>query len=103
MNVYLVQGLKSNLISVSQLCDEGLTVWFNKIECKAIDSDGKTVYEEFVQATTATCGINLQEIVRGVPKLKGTEKLVCGPCNQGKQIKVQHKKVADVQSKTVLD
>ncbi|CAA7031803.1 unnamed protein product [Microthlaspi erraticum] len=33
-----------------------------------------------------------KEIVRGVPKLKGTEKLVCGPCNQGKQIKVQHKK-----------
>ncbi|CAA7039083.1 unnamed protein product [Microthlaspi erraticum] len=43
MNVYLVQGLKSNLISVSQLCDEGLTVWFNKLECKAIDADGKAV------------------------------------------------------------
>ncbi|CAA7017605.1 unnamed protein product [Microthlaspi erraticum] len=61
-------GMKENLQDVKQLkggkcqptCDEGLTVWFNKLECKAIDADGKQFYEEFVQATTATCGINLQ-------------------------------------------
>lgn len=32
MNVYYVQGLTTNLITVSQLCDEGLTVMFNKVK-----------------------------------------------------------------------
>ncbi|KFK39548.1 hypothetical protein AALP_AA3G258400 [Arabis alpina] len=42
MNVYLVQGLKANLISVSQLCDEGLTVSFTSIDCKDVDKYGTT-------------------------------------------------------------
>lgn len=29
-NAFLVQGLKTNLISISQLCDQGLHVKFNK-------------------------------------------------------------------------
>ncbi|CAA7051603.1 unnamed protein product [Microthlaspi erraticum] len=133
MNVYLVQGLKSNLISVSQLCDEGLTVWFNKLECKAIDADGKAVlrgvrsgnncymWDQSAKCLSVRDDVELwhkrlghmnirhlttlvnKEIVRGVPKLKGCEKIVCGPCNQGKQVKVQHKKVPDVQSKSALD
>lgn len=43
MNVYLVQGLKANLISVSQLCDEGLMVVFTSVECKAVDNNEKTI------------------------------------------------------------
>lgn len=39
--VYLVEGLKSNLISISQMCDEGLMVMFTKIECRAVDEEGK--------------------------------------------------------------
>ncbi|CAA7051987.1 unnamed protein product [Microthlaspi erraticum] len=133
MNVYLVQGLKSNLISVSQLCDEGLIVWFNKLECKAIDADGKAVlrgvrsgndcymWDQSAKCLSVRDDVELwhkrlghlnirhlttlvnKEIVRGVPKLKGCEKIVCGLCNQGKQVKVQHKKVSDVQSKSALD
>ncbi|CAA7021260.1 unnamed protein product [Microthlaspi erraticum] len=129
MNVYLVQGLKSNLISVSQLCDKGL----NKLECKAIDADGKAVlrgvrsgnncymWDQSAKCLSVRDDVELwhkrlghmnirhlttlvnKEIVRGVPKLKGCEKIVCGPCNQGKQVKVQHKKVPDVQSKSALD
>ena len=34
-NVYFVEGLTANLISVSQLCDEGLTVSFNSVKCWA--------------------------------------------------------------------
>lgn len=37
INVFFVDGLKANLISVSQLCDEGLQVIFDKKECRAID------------------------------------------------------------------
>ena len=43
LNVYLVQGLKANLISVSQLCDEGLEVIFTKIDCRAINDVGDIV------------------------------------------------------------
>ena len=32
-NVYLVNGLKYNLLSVSQLCDSGNNVRFNKKRC----------------------------------------------------------------------
>ena len=31
--VFLVEGLKANLVSISQLCDEGLMVRFTKDEC----------------------------------------------------------------------
>lgn len=37
INDYMVEGLKSNLISITQLFDEGLMVMFTKTECKAVD------------------------------------------------------------------
>ena len=37
-NVLLVDGLKHNLISISQLCDIGYKVLFDKKECTIIDS-----------------------------------------------------------------
>ena len=44
-----------------------------------------------------------KDLVRGVPKLRIDDKPVCGACNQGKQVKVQHKKVPDVQTSAPLD
>lgn len=41
VNVYLVEGLKYNLISISQLCDKRLTVMFTKTECRPIDEEGR--------------------------------------------------------------
>lgn len=43
INVYFVDGLKANLISVSQLCDDGLEVFFNSKESRAVDSKGNLV------------------------------------------------------------
>lgn len=43
INVYFVDGLRANLISVNQLCDEGLEVIFNSKECRAVDSKGNLV------------------------------------------------------------
>jgi len=40
-NVLLVKGLAANLISISQLCDQGLSVNFSKIECQIMDGEGK--------------------------------------------------------------
>ncbi|XP_013608102.1 PREDICTED: uncharacterized protein LOC106314834 [Brassica oleracea var. oleracea] len=42
-NVYFVEGLKANLISVSQLCDDGLEVIFNSKECRAVDARNNVV------------------------------------------------------------
>ena len=36
-NVLLVNGLKHNLLSISQLCDKGFYVSFDKHGCKIID------------------------------------------------------------------
>jgi hypothetical protein len=36
-----VEGLKANLLSVSQLCDDDLVVQFSKKECNIFDSNGK--------------------------------------------------------------
>ncbi|XP_019093239.1 PREDICTED: uncharacterized protein LOC109129445 [Camelina sativa] len=134
VNVYLVQGLRANLISISQLCDEGLSVLFTKVDCKALDESGNVklygvrsgnncyMWEKHsIKCYSARGSIDLwhqrlghmntrnlatlvnKEIIRGVPKLKGENNMVCGPCNQGKQVKIQHKKVPDVQSKLALD
>ncbi|XP_010424168.2 PREDICTED: uncharacterized protein LOC104709216 [Camelina sativa] len=73
-------GTKSNLQNIKKL--KGGTITFG---------DGS---HGFIQG---------KEIIRGVPKLKGEENMVCGPCNQGKQVKIQPKKVPDVQSKSFLD
>ncbi|XP_013713550.2 uncharacterized protein LOC106417262 [Brassica napus] len=43
INVFYVEGLKANLISVSQLCDEGLQVIFDRKECRAVNDRGDLV------------------------------------------------------------
>ena len=40
-NVLLVKGLKANLISISQLSDQGLKVDFSKNECLVINDKGE--------------------------------------------------------------
>src|SRR4029079_12028822 len=43
-NVFLVDGLKHNLLSVSQLCDKGMKVIFTSIGCDVVDIEtGQTV------------------------------------------------------------
>jgi hypothetical protein len=36
-----VEGLKTNLLSISQFCDNDLVVQFSKKECNMFDSSGK--------------------------------------------------------------
>jgi len=42
-NVYFVERLTANLISISQLCDDDLTVMFTKTGCVALDIAGNNV------------------------------------------------------------
>ena len=41
-NVLFVKGLKANLLSISQLCDDHYTVSFNREKCLATSLDGKS-------------------------------------------------------------
>ncbi|XP_010476022.1 PREDICTED: uncharacterized protein LOC104755356 [Camelina sativa] len=72
------KGLRANLISISQLCDEGLSVLFTKVDCKALDEAGNVkLYGRLGHMNTMnlTTLVN-KEIVRGVPKLKGEDNMV---------------------------
>ena len=42
-NVQLVTGLKYNLLSISQLCDNGFKVIFYPTHCSILNKDGKLV------------------------------------------------------------
>ena len=42
-----VEGLKPNLISISQICDPNLNVNFNREKCVILDTDGKCVLKGF--------------------------------------------------------
>ena len=47
-NVVLVDGLKHNLLSVSQLCDKGLDFVFDDLACRVIDRQSNTcIFFEF--------------------------------------------------------
>ena len=39
-DVWYVDGLKANLLSISQICDNGLNVLFTKYECEILEGGG---------------------------------------------------------------
>ena len=41
---WFVDGLKANLLSISQSCDNGLNVLFTKYECEILDDGGNCIY-----------------------------------------------------------
>ena len=45
-NFLHVEGLKANLLSISQLCDQKLNVTFTKDNCKVLNRSGEVVLEE---------------------------------------------------------
>ena len=42
-NVWFVDGLRHNLLSISQFCDNGYDVLFNKNNCTVINTDDQSV------------------------------------------------------------
>ena len=44
-DVWLVEGMKANLISISQLCDHELFVRFNTKQCLVVDESDTCVIE----------------------------------------------------------
>ena len=58
-NVFLVEGLKHNLLSISQFCDKGNSVSFNSNVCQIINDDtGDVVLEGTRSGNTYTVDLN---------------------------------------------
>jgi len=62
-----VEGLKVNLLSISQFCDNDLVVQFSKKECNIFDSSGKWLMGR--ERTTSNC--------YGLPSLTSNPHIIC--------------------------
>ncbi|XP_022873216.1 uncharacterized protein LOC111392180 [Olea europaea var. sylvestris] len=102
----LGKGLKSNLLSISKICDADFEVSFVQKRCTVsakIDvselwhkSLGHLNYKSLVQLAK-------KELVDGFPKIGPSENVVCGPCQLGKQLKESHKKTSRILTKRPLE
>jgi hypothetical protein len=62
-----VEGLKANLLNISQFCDNDLVVKFSKKECNIIDSSGKLLMGG--ERTVDNC--------YGLPGLTSKPQIIC--------------------------
>ncbi|KAG9442463.1 hypothetical protein H6P81_018317 [Aristolochia fimbriata] len=109
-NVLLVNGLKANLLSISQLCDQNLHVRFTKEGCVVEDDRRQSILErtrtsdncyklnmsqhcKYTGVTTAQPRIlKLLKygVVRGLPAIGNKTEAVCKGCMAGKQHRTPH-------------
>jgi len=50
-NVWLVDGLEHNLLSISQFCDNGYDVMFGKTNCTIINKDDNSIVDDYSRWT----------------------------------------------------
>jgi hypothetical protein len=62
-----VEGLKENLLSISQLCDDDLVVQFSKKECNIFDNNGKWLMG----------GERTSDNYYGIPGLSSDSQIIC--------------------------
>ena len=122
-DVWYVDGLTANLLSISQICDNRLNVLFTKYECEILDGGGdymcvgvRTSYNYYglTPSISNKCfsakidhkqleKISKCDAVVGLPKFEKIDKCICGPCQIGKQIKSKHPSVTSVQTSKPLE
>ena len=63
-NVMLVEGLRANLLSVSQICDQGYIVNFDSENCYVVNDQNETILQGsrssdncYIIITCVTCNI----------------------------------------------
>ena len=109
-DVLYIKGLKANLLSITQICDEDSLVQFSKKGCIIIDEEGIQVLEgnqttdncyRVVPIASISCRsarvdmlelwhhrfghanfkqVAKVEVVKGLPKFGKVEKTICGTC-----------------------
>ncbi|WVZ75901.1 LOW QUALITY PROTEIN: hypothetical protein U9M48_023920 [Paspalum notatum var. saurae] len=106
--VAFVRNLGFNLVSVSQLLDEGFEVRFKKGACCVLDAEKTLVCSllPFGQSFAdiwkwhrrlghlsfdlAASRLSSMGLIRGLPKLRAEKDLVCHPCRHGKMVAASH-------------
>ena len=111
-DVWYVDGLKANLLSISQICDNGLNVFFTKYECEILDGGGDCMcvgvrtadncYGLTPSISNKCFSVKIDQVdlwhashkqlekiskcdaVVGLPKFEKIDKCICGPCQIGK-------------------
>ncbi|WVZ51753.1 hypothetical protein U9M48_002865 [Paspalum notatum var. saurae] len=121
--VAFVQNLGFNLVSVSQLLDEGFEVRFKKGACCVLDAEETLVFRVDLTSVSgpARClvaspsadiwkwhrrrghlsfdllvRLSSMGLIRGLPKLREEKDLVCHPCHHGKMVAASHILVSQV-------
>ncbi|RDY13368.1 hypothetical protein CR513_01728, partial [Mucuna pruriens] len=74
--------LKHNLLSISQLCDNGHNVSLDKGECVVRNTNGSL---NVIDLTNQN--LNKNHLIRGLPKLVSKSNLLCDAYQKGKQVK----------------
>ncbi|GKE09307.1 retrovirus-related pol polyprotein from transposon TNT 1-94, partial [Tanacetum coccineum] len=85
---YYVDGLRHNLFSVSQFCDSDLEVAFRKHSCFIRDLDGVNLIKGSRGTNLYT--IYVEDMMRGLPRLKFKKDHLCSACQLGKNKKATH-------------
>ncbi|WVZ52103.1 hypothetical protein U9M48_003193 [Paspalum notatum var. saurae] len=111
--VAFVRNLRFNLVSVSQLLDEGFEVRFKKGACCILDAEETLVCSllPFGQSFAdiwkwhrrlghlsfdLLVRLSSMGLIRGLPKLRAEKDLVCHPCHHGKMVAASHIPVSQV-------
>ncbi|WVZ89920.1 hypothetical protein U9M48_036267 [Paspalum notatum var. saurae] len=87
--VVFVRNLGFNLVSVSQLLNEGFEVRFKKGACCWYRRLGHLSFDLLVRLSS-------MGLIRGLPKLRAEKDLVCHPCRHGKMVAASHIPVSQV-------
>ncbi|KAJ9546666.1 hypothetical protein OSB04_019209 [Centaurea solstitialis] len=101
--VSYVDGLKHNLISVSQLCDNGIDVMFKIKYCIMYKADTLMKNEEAWLWHTRFCHLNFHtqdklvrlNLVKGLPNIKFEKDHLCSACEMAKLRRSSHKTKSD--------
>ncbi|WVZ93409.1 LOW QUALITY PROTEIN: hypothetical protein U9M48_039389, partial [Paspalum notatum var. saurae] len=108
--VAFVQNLGFNLVSVSQLLDEGFEVRFKKDACRVLDAEVDLSVSGLARCLVASPSTNIWKwhrrlghlrfdllvrlssmgLIQGLPKLKAEKDLVCHPCRPGEMVAASH-------------
>ena len=116
-NVLLVNRLKVNLISISQLCDQNLFIKFTKDKCSVTDSTNACVMEGKRSSDNSDIWhrrlshINPKSLnetivgdpILGIPKMEIDLEKVCNPYQIRKQIRTSHKMMQHPSTTRVLE
>ncbi|WVZ83051.1 hypothetical protein U9M48_030235 [Paspalum notatum var. saurae] len=121
--VAFVWNLGFNLVSVSQLLDEGFEVRLKKGACRVLDAEETLVFRVDLTSISGPVRclvaspfadiwkwhrrlghlsfdllvrLSSMGLIRGLPKLKAKKDLVCHPCRHGKMVATSHTHVSQV-------